>query len=92
MPFANRHVRDRIKRVLLAGGVPPCGICGIDHLDLDAPQYSPNAIVVDHIVPTSEGGRDSLENSRLAGFRCNNRRNRYEGIEGVVKRPPGFVF
>lgn len=47
-----------------------CGICH-DPVDPDAEPRSPWSASVDHIVPRSRGGDESLGNLRLAHLQCN---------------------
>lgn len=55
-----------------------CGICG-RHVDIDKPSGTRGkdghkGPSVDHIIPTSKGGGDELENLRLTHWGCNRRR------------------
>ncbi|MFT4125091.1 MAG: HNH endonuclease signature motif containing protein [Gordonia sp. (in: high G+C Gram-positive bacteria)] len=70
MSTRNTAIRDRHRRQI-ARNQPPCGICGqpidyniTNHLD-------PMAYVVDHIVPISAGGSDTLDNKQAGHRACN---------------------
>ncbi|WP_457149575.1 HNH endonuclease [Mycobacteroides abscessus] len=65
----NTAVRDRHRRTI-ARGKPPCHICGTE-IDYDADHLDPMSFTVDHIVPVSKGGADTLENKAAAHRRCN---------------------
>lgn len=94
MPFDSSHRRNKLLKYMTQGLEPPylCGICGRRHVDPDAPQYSPDALVLDHLVPTSLGGSMySIDNVRIASFRCNNKRNNSEALD-IIKKVPGINY
>jgi hypothetical protein len=51
-----------------------CHICGND-VNLSLPRTSRMGATLDHVVPISKGGLDSLENVRLAHWICNIRKS-----------------
>ena len=56
-----------------------CHICD-EPIDLDAPRGTgkpgwERALQVDHVIPLSKGGDDTLENVRPSHGQCNNRKN-----------------
>lgn len=59
-----------LHRKQIARSKPPCGICGAD-IDYSLPHLDPMAFVVDHIVPLSKGGPDTLENKQASHRVCN---------------------
>lgn len=61
--------RDRHRTILRRGGAP-CHICG-EVIDYSLPHLAPGAFVVDHIVPLSRGGTDTLDNKAPAHRSCN---------------------
>lgn len=65
--FHNRSAKQHLLRQTNL-----CGICG-------QPITSMKDASIDHIVPVSKGGSDSLKNMRLAHVRCN--RLRGDSIE-----------
>jgi 5-methylcytosine-specific restriction endonuclease McrA len=60
-----------------------CHLCG-GAIDLDAPRTAgqpgwENALQIDHVIPLSKGGDDTLENVRPSHGKCNIRKhNKYE--------------
>lgn len=69
MPSANTTTRDAHRRTI-ARGKPPCGICG-EEIDYRLRYPHLDSYVVDHIVPTTKGGADTLDNKQAAHSRCN---------------------
>lgn len=65
-----------------------CGICGrtLDR-SLDD-EFSSEYITFDHITPLSKGGRDSVENIRLAHRACNEARGNGEAMSAVHATVP----
>ena len=59
------HDRRRISR-----GRPACALCGLP-IDYTLPHLDPGAFVVDHIIPLSRGGPDTLANKQPAHRSCN---------------------
>lgn len=47
-----------------------CYLCN-GQVDMTVPRLSPNGATVDHIVPISRGGLDTLENIKLTHWKCN---------------------
>lgn len=72
MVARNTATRDRHRRQI-AKGEPPCGICGED-IDYTLPHHDRREYVVDHIVPLSRGGADTLDNKQPAHRDCNERK------------------
>jgi 5-methylcytosine-specific restriction endonuclease McrA len=52
---------------------PVCWLCG-GAIDMDAPRRSALGLTIDHVVPRSHGGQDSIENLRPAHYHCNVKR------------------
>lgn len=57
-------------RATIRRGRPACHICG-GGIDYDLPWLDPGAFVVDHVVPLSKGGTDTLANKAAAHRSCN---------------------
>lgn len=51
-----------------------CYLCG-EAVDMSLPRTSKMGATLDHVVPISRGGEDSLENLRLAHWTCNVRKS-----------------
>lgn len=85
MPFPTKAIRDRARRRVAqrvrAG--EPCTLCG-QPIDLGIRYPAPLSFTVDHVVPTSHGGRDDYELLRPAHNTCN--RARSNGPDGSVGR------
>jgi 5-methylcytosine-specific restriction endonuclease McrA len=47
-----------------------CHIC-LDVIDLSLPRNSRFGATIDHVMPVSKGGADTLENMKLAHWICN---------------------
>jgi len=47
-----------------------CWLCG-KPIDMLAPRRSPLGLSIDHVIPRSKGGSDSIDNLRPSHFRCN---------------------
>src|SRR5665648_1151343 len=60
----NTTIRDR-HRGNIARTRPPCALCGED-IDYTLPWYDPRAFVVDHILPLTLGGPDTIANKQAA--------------------------
>lgn len=90
MPFATKGLRDRARRRIAqqvkAG--EPCHLCGRP-IDLSVPYPEPDSFTVDHITPTSRGGRDDFTGLRPAHNRCN--RQRSNGPDGTVSVNSGAL-
>ena len=78
-------VRDRHRRAI-ARGKPPCAICG-NPIDYDAHHHDPLSFTVDHIIPWSKGGADTLDNKQPAHRGCNRAKSdKVPGSEAVGGR------
>ncbi len=76
-------VRDR-HRTAIARGRPPCGICG-DPIDYTLRYPDLRSFVVDHVVPLSAGGADTLENKQAAHRDCNRAKSN-KTLAPILKR------
>ena len=66
-----RDTRQRDKdRARIRKTGTACGICG-EPIDYTLPYLDPGEFVVDHIVPLSKGGADTLANKQAAHRSCN---------------------
>lgn len=65
----NTTTRDRHRKTI-ARDEPPCGICN-EPIDYTLPHSEPLSFVVDHIIPYSISGDDSLANKQAAHKACN---------------------
>lgn len=81
MPYASTTVRNRI-RDQLKRGHPPCAlmltagcIAAGGEIDYAARSPHPRSFTADHVIPTDQGGEDSLENSQPACWECNRRKS-----------------
>ena len=73
----NTTTRDR-HRATIRRTRAACGICE-QPIDYDLPYLDPMSFVVDHIVPWSSGGEDTLENKQAAHRACNRlKSNKFE--------------
>lgn len=82
------YARDK-HRALIARGRPACGICG-QPIDYSLPHLDPGQFVVDHIVPLSAGGTDTLANKQAAHRACNRAKSaRLDG--GPIVRRSGSL-
>lgn len=79
----NTTIRDR-HRATIAHTRPPCALCGED-IDYTLPWYDPRAFVVDHIIPLTLDGPDTLANKQAAHRSCN-RDKGGKAHETVIKR------
>ena len=70
------HRRKITRRAVFARDSWTCQYCG-----------SRSNLTVDHVIPRSKGGSDSLENLRAACQRCNYGRGARDATESVAKRP-----
>lgn len=90
MPITNGAARDRARRRVAqqvrAG--EPCALCH-QPIDLTLKYPHPMAFVVDHIVPTSLGGDDSIDNLRPGHSTCNRQRSNLP--DGSVGRNSGVL-
>jgi len=65
----NTALRDR-HRFLLRRVEAPCHICGRP-IDYGLPHMDPGEFVVDHVIPLSRGGTDTIDNKAAAHRACN---------------------
>lgn len=68
-PTRNTAIRDK-HRAIIARDKPPCHLCG-QPIDYNLPWWDQMAYVVDHVIPISKGGPDTLANKRAAHRKCN---------------------
>ena len=67
---------------------PNCYICGLP-IDYTAGRTDPRSLTVDHIVPFSKGGSDTLDNYQPACRDCNSKK-RARVYAPVVRRSGGL--
>ena len=72
-------LRDK-HRTTIARNQPPCAICG-QPIDYTLPHDNPMAYVVDHILPLSAGGPDTIDNRQPAHRVCN--RQKSDKVSGI---------
>lgn len=65
----NTTQRDR-DRARIARSHPACHICG-QPIDYTLPYLDPGEYVVDHLIPLTNGGPDTLANKAAAHRQCN---------------------
>lgn len=71
--------RERIRRTK-----PVCHICG-EAIDWEADWLNPRSFVVDHVVPLTKGGTDTLANVKAAHRECNSKK-RARVIAPIIRR------
>lgn len=71
-PQRSTTTRDR-DRASIRRGRPDCGICG-GEIDYSVRSPHPDSFEVDHIVPLTRGGADTLENKQASHRRCNQKK------------------
>lgn len=83
--MTRRHTttRDRHREIIRRTGAG-CHICG-EPIDYTLPYLDPRAYVVDHIVPLSKGGPDTLANKAAAHRECNSKK-RSRLVAPIVRR------
>ena len=83
------HHRNQIRRTRAA-----CGICGAP-IDYQLPYLDPMSFVVDHIIPVTLGGTDTIDNKQASHRACNRAKGaRVDGgpiirRSGSLTRPGG---
>lgn len=82
MTARNTTIRDRHRRAI-AKDQPPCHLCG-EPIDYTAGHLDPLSFHVDHIIPMSKGGTDTIENKAASHRACN--RMKSDRIEGEDPR------
>jgi 5-methylcytosine-specific restriction endonuclease McrA len=76
-----------------------CHICN-QPIDFNAPRQCGKdgweyGLQIDHLMPLSKGGPDTLENARPSHGYCNNKKNAsldYEGIQVAIKRQDAYSY
>ena len=69
MTARSTTTRDQHRKIIRRGH-PPCGICE-GEIDYSLPYLDPGEYVVDHVIPLTQGGPDTLENKQAAHRSCN---------------------
>lgn len=87
-PSFQKDRRIRITRLMARDGAA-CGICGEPLNRSIEDEFSSEYITFDHITPLSKGGRDAVENIRLAHRRCNEARGNGEAQSHSHATVPG---
>ncbi|NJP12456.1 MAG: HNH endonuclease [Leptolyngbyaceae cyanobacterium RU_5_1] len=75
MTMSSREKRSKKKRIVKRDGNRCCWC---------KKQLKDDQMTIEHLTPQSLGGSDSIENLRIACFKCNNSR-------GNRPYPPGYV-
>jgi 5-methylcytosine-specific restriction endonuclease McrA len=83
MARRNSTRRDR-HRKQIARGKPACHICG-QPIDYTLPHLDPKSFVIDHVVPLTKGGADTIDNIKAAHRDCNSTK-RARLIAPIVRR------
>ena len=86
MTTRSTTTRDQ-HRAVIRRTKPDCGICG-QPIDYDMPYLDPMSYTVDHIVPWSHGGDDTIDNKQAAHRICN--RMKSNKLEDETK-PKTFI-
>lgn len=79
-----RRIRAAVIKRCMDEGKTRCPICGVD-MDFEYPGR-PNSVEIDHIVPHSMGGEDSMENVQAMCLRDNRRKG-----NGQARKPHPVV-
>jgi 5-methylcytosine-specific restriction endonuclease McrA len=79
----NSTQRDRLRR-RIARDRPNCHLCG-EAIDYDLPHLDPGAFVIDHVIPLTKGGTDTIDNVKAAHRSCNSTK-RARIIAPIVRR------
>ncbi len=85
---ARKTVLRKRWRAALAGGCPPCALCG-GPIDYSIRYPDPDSFVVDHVVPINAGGTDTRDNIQPAHNRCN--RLKSDGPDSRVIKTSGVL-
>ena len=76
-------IRDK-HRATIKRGKPACALCG-KPIDYQLPHLDPGEFVVDHVVPLTRGGPDTLANKQPAHRSCNSKK-RARDYAPIVRR------
>lgn len=68
-PRPTKAHRDRLRRQV-ARGHPPCHLCH-EPIDYSLKSPDPYSFEIDHVIPRSKGGADTVDNLAPAHRRCN---------------------
>lgn len=79
----NTTQRDR-DRARIKATRANCHICG-ETIDYSLPHLDPRAFVVDHVVPLTKGGPDTLANKAAAHRECNSKK-RARLVAPIIRR------
>ena len=86
----NSGVQKRNRAIIRAKRLP-CALCG-EPIDYGIKYPHPDAFTVDHVVPLSRGGTDSIKNLTAAHFRCNRAKSNGHDPAKVVRRSGSVVI
>ena len=79
----NTTQRDRL-RARIARSKPACHICG-EAIDYTLHYLDPKSFVIDHVVPLTRGGADTIDNVKAAHRDCNSTK-RARLVAPIVRR------
>ena len=65
-----KNVRAKVIRQAQRDGIDHCPRCNV-LLDYSSGERKRNSVEVDHIVPHSQGGTDTVDNAQVVCGRCN---------------------
>lgn len=83
--MADRSTAQRVKmRKQIARSQPACHICG-EPIDYALPHLDPRSFVIDHVIPLTRGGTDTLDNVKAAHRDCNSAK-RARLVAPIVRR------
>ncbi len=74
LPSKKNYVEDINPRVLFEKDKGICQLCGLK-INQNVEWPDPRSATIDHIIPVSEGGKNSYENAQLTCLKCNNDKN-----------------
>lgn len=86
----NSGIQKRNRTIIRARRLP-CALCG-QAIDYGLKYPDPRAFTVDHVVPLSRGGTDSLTNLVPAHFSCNRAKSNGPDPAKVIKRSGSVVI